>query len=116
MDTHAECHTAQPETGTDRRSHVFGELQTKPPDSVTDRDTLTRRYALPLRRAGQSEGAVGALRFVEAINGAGQRRFGPLEQAQRLHVRGPGDAKLNIQLFETPVAHDPQLDALRISA
>ena len=46
MDTHAECHTAQPETGTDRRSHVFGELQTKPPDSVTDRDTLTRRYAL----------------------------------------------------------------------
>ena len=60
MDTHAECHTVQPETGTDRRSHVFGELQTKPPDSVTDRDTLTRRYALLLRRAGQSEGAVEA--------------------------------------------------------
>jgi hypothetical protein len=29
--------------GTDRRSRVFGVLHTRPPDSVTDRDMLTRQ-------------------------------------------------------------------------
>ena len=49
-----------------------------------------------LRQAAQNEGAVGALRFVQAINRAGQRRSGPLEKAQRLHVHRPSDANVNI--------------------
>src|ERR1700756_5551039 len=32
--------------GTERRSHDFGVLHCRPPDSVTDRDTFTRRRSM----------------------------------------------------------------------
>jgi hypothetical protein len=32
--------------GTERRSQLLGVLHTRPPDSVTDRDTLTRRRSM----------------------------------------------------------------------
>ena len=87
--------------GTERRSQVFGVLHTRPPDSVTERDTFTRRRNMSksdkgwhLRVGRYRRGAEVPARVPQLPAQSGQadhrRRLHPLLRQVSLHLRYTG--------------------------